>query len=240
MNFYKFINSKDIRAYFESINYQFDSLSAAWIVWQSKLTTLQEKHEAWEKIIATMPDCEIRERPNTKARPSLHNYLRKLIELGDKSPDDMSDYEKELIDDGFDGMWFYFPTPFKKGDILTFSDQIFILSEFGYENGFRERLEKNGDSTDMTAFGYFVDEGDGHIFNECMHHYMDLEYYCGELNGKNRILMAVSNYLKDEISLELLLNAYHIILTEEHAKDFLPRGFTNEGLALAGIAERKK
>ena len=51
--------------------------------------------------------------------------------------------------------------------------------------------------------------------------------------------MAISNYLKGEISLELLLNAYHVIIAEEHAKDTRPQNITKEGLELAGIPERK-
>lgn len=64
---------------------------------------------------------------------------------------------------------------------------------------------------------------------------MNFEYYRGELCGKKRILTAISNYLKDNISLELLLAAYHTILTEEWAKDTRPWNITDEGLSLAGI-----
>ena len=51
--------------------------------------------------------------------------------------------------------------------------------------------------------------------------------------------MAISNYLKGEISLDLLLNAYHVIILEEHIKDARPYNITQEGIALAGITEDK-
>ena len=49
----------------------------------------------------------------------------------------------------------------------------------------------------------------------------------------------ISNYLKGEISLDLLLNAYHVIILEEHIKDARPYNITQEGIALAGITEDK-
>lgn len=45
---------------------------------------------------------------------------------------------------------------------------------------------------------------------------MSLEYYTGRLDGKLRILKALSKYLKGEIPLDLLLNAYDIVMKEEN------------------------
>ena len=51
---------------------------------------------------------------------------------------------------------------------------------------------------------------------ECMHDYLSLEYYNGRIDGKLRILKALSKYLKEEIPLDLLLNAYDIVMKEEN------------------------
>ena len=67
----------------------------------------------------------------------------------------------------------------------------------------------------MTAVGYFQDD-DGKIYMECMHDYLSLEYYNGRIDGKLRILKALSRYLKVEIPLDLLLNAYDIVMKEEN------------------------
>ena len=69
----------------------------------------------------------------------------------------------------------------------------------------------------MTAYGYFQNEN-GEVFYECMHDYFSLDYYHEKLVGKQRILTALANYLKEEISIDLLMNAYHIILDEENVK----------------------
>ena len=47
----EFINSNTVRDYLKSINYEPDSLTAAFIVWQSKSHTLAQKEEAFEWII---------------------------------------------------------------------------------------------------------------------------------------------------------------------------------------------
>ena len=74
MDIYNFINSKDIYRYLRSINYEFSPLECAWLIWQSRRATVNDRHEAWSEIINTMPDCEI---PNYK--DSLHTFLRNLI-----------------------------------------------------------------------------------------------------------------------------------------------------------------
>ena len=142
--------------------------------------------------------------------------------------ENLSDEEWDVIE-VFDLMWFVCPTPFVRGDIVyapniartyppTPEVEPFVLDRLCYENA-DERYFSNkydhGDSTDMTANGYFQDD-DGKIFMECMHDYLSLEYYTGRLDGKLRILKALSKYLKREVPLDLLLNAYDIVMKEEN------------------------
>ncbi len=58
MDITDFINSRDIREYHRKIGYEYDSLEAAWIVYQCHSKTLEEKHAAWRWIINNMPDRE--------------------------------------------------------------------------------------------------------------------------------------------------------------------------------------
>ena len=80
MNVYRFINSKDIREHLESIKYPFGSLEAAWLIYQCRFASLEEKHAAWRELIRTVPDCAIEERPNTEAHDSLHRFLAAYME----------------------------------------------------------------------------------------------------------------------------------------------------------------
>lgn len=340
MDFCKFINSKDIALHLRELDYQFTSIEAAWLVWQSKYTSLNEKHKAWKAIIANMPDCEILSRLNTAYQPSLHAFLKELMELQNRTVEtlkevessavymkawgipgeddlteysdkvnssfplayenainacndnilmysgsdfhrelglyeivikkywcdskrlpieivfngkgevytisnygDLTEHENDLIYYGFDGMCFAFPVPFKKGDVVVEGnrfDELFVFDELGVHGERKERLLRNGDSTDMTAYGYFKNNEDGKVFYECMHSYMDLEYYRGKLSGGRRIYKAISNYLRGTISLDLLINAYKYMDAEEHTKELFPTYYNDEGLRLAGLMEDDK
>ena len=178
---------------------------------------------------------------------------------------ELDEEEHDLLQ-AFDWMWFDFPTPFKKGDIVVskyspwgwnlYADEPFVLmllcswgsKEYKVNgipekmgcyktaDGFREYHRKNADGTDMTAHGYFQNE-DGSVYWECMHHYLDLEYYRKEPKGIRRILKAFSSFEKGEIGSDLLAIAYHTIMEEERIKREKKQlsCFTDEGLRLAGL-----
>lgn len=128
----------------------------------------------------------------------------------------------------FNWMWFDFPTPFRRGDILVSSDGVpFVLERictwlpfdpcWESKNDPPKRMptiqnvdlfREYGSITDMHCHSYFISES-GHIFyDQHPHNYMNLEYYRGEFVGHQRILHVVSNYMNDKISLDELLNAY--------------------------------
>ena len=73
-------------------------------------------------------------------------------------------------------------------------------------------------------------------YHEGMYNYMDLVYYKGPFTGIRRALIAVSNYMKGKIELELLLCAYKKVLLDEFADGIMLRSwFTKEGLELARL-----
>lgn len=82
MNICKFINSKDIAEYLESINYQFSTIEAAYLVYQSKKATLEDKIEAWKEIIETYPDCACKRK--FFATESMHQFLQDYIAWQEK------------------------------------------------------------------------------------------------------------------------------------------------------------
>ena len=84
MNIFRFVNSKDIREHLRDIGYEFNSLEAAWLIYQCCDATIDEKHKAWNELIETMPDCPIEKRLNTVAQDSLHAFLIQYMELEDK------------------------------------------------------------------------------------------------------------------------------------------------------------
>lgn len=324
-DFYSFINSKDIEKHLREINYEFTSLEAAWLVYQSRNTTLRQKISAWEDILYSRPDCEVPDRPNCIYRESLHDTLRKYIDLLESNlkvfkndnnnsvyryaihwenrhrwdwDDDIYSSEKacrveiskdiedirgfkieRIVPDKknikivvyynseeqvtnidpitdtdeaedldsffFDGLWFQFPVPFEKGDIVVSSNNLSIYDGepfvidgcTAWDKYTKEHIANNGDYTDMNGRGYFQNE-DGTVYYECMCNYMDLEYYRGSLDSVRRFLIALSNYEKNKIDVGLLLMAYHKITFDYAANPvMLYNWYTKEGLKLAGLED---
>lgn len=85
MDFYKFINSNDVREYLREIRYPLTVPEAAFIVYWCSGITLEEKIAAWQEIINTMPDCALEERLNLMRIDSFHSFLRDYIDLQKQS-----------------------------------------------------------------------------------------------------------------------------------------------------------
>ncbi len=77
---YEYFNSRDIAEHCRNINYKFSAIEAAYVVWHSNHHTLADKHNAWEKIIDTMPDERFH--PNWDFNGhTLHSFLRTYMQL---------------------------------------------------------------------------------------------------------------------------------------------------------------
>lgn len=263
MNVLKFVNSKDIRKHLRNIGYECSPLEAAWLIYQCRSATVEEKHAAWDKLIETMADCEVRRGRGGIDLPSLHAYLREYMRLENERirsfcEDTVSvngrpyvyrvkySYREEcgysdrysysdtlyssypaalaavevyddqdaviiqkfeldgeqrcqelylstelkmmqidsaatplgeaepVVDDVFEWLWFDFPTPFVKGDIVydpcctrlgPLCSGPFVMSDEGALGRLTEQrkawLKESGDTTDMCTGGYFQDEDGG-------------------------------------------------------------------------------
>ena len=82
MDILHYINSSDVRHYLEETNYSFTPVEAAWIIARCERITLQDRHDAWQEIINTMPDCRLESIAHYSEKDlfdSLHTVLRKMI-----------------------------------------------------------------------------------------------------------------------------------------------------------------
>ena len=119
MNIFRFINSKDIREYLRELQHQFTVPEAAFLIYMSRTVPLKEKFDAWQEIINTMPDCSLEERPNMKALPSFHQFLKDYMALQkkmlagfyqqEKAVYTIEFYEKELGKYDWVDLGLYFP-----------------------------------------------------------------------------------------------------------------------------------
>ena len=152
--------------------------------------------------------------------------------------------EYTVLQESFDGLWFDFPTPFKKGDvvwvpkdarnIIRDCEGAFVLSGLVTWNT-PEHIRKSGDITDMNGYGYFLNN-DGTVYHEVMCNYMDLEYYTGSYKLNERILPVLSKFMKGEIEVDLLLSAYRKILLDVAAADIMLKSwYSDEVLKELGL-----
>ena len=169
-------------------------------------------------------------------------------------------------DDIFSDMWFAFPTPFRRGDLVWVpshgTDAPFVLNYLniwdtqemirhglspdgiyaGLVRGADKRVQayrRTGCVMDMGAYGYGWKDGFG-IWDEFggWANYLDLEFYPSTLKGKGRIFGPVSEYLKGNCDLELLLNSYTALLLEnihiELAKAYQDE-YNKDALKMVGL-----
>ena len=178
-----------------------------------------------------------------------------------------ADEAEEDTDEVFDHMWFAFPTPFRCGNIVwnpaAAPGQPFVLDYLNtwntvemIEKGFMEgqpfqaafvqeadkrvqHYQSSGDTSDMGAYGYGFRKDFG-IWEEFggYANYLDIEYYPLPLEGENRALKPLSEFLKGNCGVELLLNGYAYLLLEQHSRSLREKyavEYTGEGLKAAGV-----
>lgn len=158
------------------------------------------------------------------------------------------DFEDEWLD--ISNICLNIPTPFKKGDlllgnsktpfsegyVLTYNKFPFVLEHLcTWNEKFQELLDKgNHDSSDMQGLGDLISDED-RVYCDNVFDYDSWEYFDGKLEGMSRILRGISNLIKGEINVELLLSAYDSMKAEcEKNRTYLD-SFLEEGLKLAGF-----
>lgn len=87
MDIFKYIESKDIREYLQSLDYQFTAAQAVDIVNKCLHLTLADKLNAYQEIIDTMPDCKLLGKGSEIGPISAHDFLREYIAVQRKLTD---------------------------------------------------------------------------------------------------------------------------------------------------------
>ena len=158
------------------------------------------------------------------------------------------DSDNNFLD--IDNIFLNIPTPFKKGDllvewketpyregILVNNKDVFVIDWLcTWKEGLEEFLAKgNYDSSDMMGYGYYMYDDSNEFVRDHKWNYDSFEYYEGKLKGIYRTLKAISSFIKNKISLELLVHAYEEFKSENRRS--LLDWYTEEGLTLAGCSE---
>lgn len=74
MDILDFVDSRDIREHLRRINFQPNTIEAAYLVWFSKTATLEQKCEAWQEIVHTMPNCSLEATHAGLGRPAIPDF----------------------------------------------------------------------------------------------------------------------------------------------------------------------
>ena len=145
-----------------------------------------------------------------------------------------SDGSTTEYDYWFKQMYIDLPIPFEKGDIICMGDkgELFIFVKRQEEPPFADEPWVEG-----SLVSYIIDEtGCINTFYES--DFINAEYFGGEFEGTQRLLMALSNFLKGKIDGILYSEASRLILAEEEANNIfsnLYNSYSNKELRFAGI-----
>ena len=119
MEVIEFVNSKDIRDYWKEIGYEPSALESCWLIWQGKNQTLNKKHLAWKNLIDSSTDCSIPAGVFDMPQKSLHNFLRRYIEIDEELVEAFYTKEDKAVfsyrmyfDDDGDRDWYNEPALF--------------------------------------------------------------------------------------------------------------------------------
>lgn len=231
MNIYEFINSKAIRNHLKEINYEFTSMEAAYIVWHSKQHSQKEKFLAWEWILKNMDNHEV-----DFWGIDIFTLMNQCMKIDKKLSDrnisrfSHSDVKRVLSEEEqdiyfmFDYMGINIPAPFVKGDIVSTKDgtPLILMQKSGGERNMNKfECDEVETWNDMIYRGYIFDKGEEAIKYVCAEDgesFLSLDYYRGQLKGKEKILKLLSNYYKNQFDPSILINTY-ISLNSENVND---------------------
>ena len=104
MNTYEFINSRDIKKHLKEIKYNFLPLESVYIIWQSKMHTIEEKHKAYREIINKMPNYNICVRALDRNQVKLSDFLSEYIAIENELINKFNDNETGVYSYKIDGL----------------------------------------------------------------------------------------------------------------------------------------
>lgn len=215
-----------------------DEYVASDSVFLSYEAALQNAHETWEKEDAAaivMRKLLVEDGGSEKGQIEVRlDYEGNYYDVDARGNDETlakwfpHSACKETGDFVLCGMFYVdIPVPFQRGDILTEHNQwrnsVFVLDTLARNNQKwfeKALLGEAGDGSDLTGWGYYVSEN-GVLYGDHVLEHDGFAYYKGKLENNERLLHYVSLFIKDEISLPVLLAMQGRIMAEKLLHDDL-------------------
>ena len=197
-----------------------------------------------EDILHVHMKRQLLSKPNRSMSVCLNNRLEVMDIDAFRCP--LTEREQALLG-AFEGMWFAFPTPFKRGGLVCQKHSLkawycpqnacYVLDSItGWtnremqESGFwgnrsdmqdtdrlHQMLLKDGDVTDMSFSAYSVE--DGKIVFDNVGWYLSLERFDGTLTGEQRALYPLRDLLNGKIRPDMFLDALRVLRADEETKN---------------------
>ena len=203
----------------ENFDTVYPSLEKCFEGYESDITYLEGTYYPEETGVLK---CRFRKQSllNTSERMEIETFGNGgLIEILENTR--RTEENQKLLGDSFYSLWFDFPTPFQRGDIIwnpheepeTLNhDMVLVLEEISTWSSL-ETVKNYGDNSDMNISGYLINSS-GTIYRDGRKNYMDFEYYPGPYKFHKKMLLVLSKFVKGEIALDVLLYAYRKLLAE--------------------------
>ncbi len=151
MDAFKWFNSRDVRDYLRKINYQFNTLETAWLVYCNQSACLSEQLSAFREIIDTMPDAILEKPIQQVGINTLHELLKEYIKIKENTLQKFSSTEDNPV---FQAEWYYNDSNIAPTRI----DKVFLSEEECLKYIAEEKWEREYDQ-----FAIFRLNQDGYI-----------------------------------------------------------------------------
>jgi len=143
----------------------------------------------------------------------------------------------------FENLWFDFPTPFKKGDILSQAKHEYdwlhpggLCTQFVMDSICTEHrdsidnLKRNGTFEDMLAYGYRHYTGYDKVYS-----YMNLEYADVDSPDFDKEMLPISLFIKGQINVMEMAEAYRVLANERDLRKSRAAVLDDELMSILGI-----
>jgi hypothetical protein len=241
MDIYEFLNSKDVAAYCRKISKTWNTYQKAVIISMSE-RPLEDKRAAFQHLLDNEPDASAHLEVDGEIFYSTHKIIAAILTWDwDK---DWRISNAKRIDGYYDisgrirnvfPKYDIIPTPeFKRGDIITTTEtrnswyddktstDVFVLDSFESHDKYQ---------TNRDYQGFFVDEIGVLCSMSICADKTYYEHYRSDSTDEDRILIALSNYIREEPQLsEILFRGLHCY--DEYYGSYAPPKFTEDERSL--------
>lgn len=155
-----------------------------------------------------------------KFNTNTKEYINVLYNIDKSIHSYYADYSNKVIDTTLlENLCLNIPLPFKYGDLIysKTNSEVYVYEGNNLEED-KYGIIEDLDISDMYLSIIKLKDNSTIIDSENLNHCIDIEYYTGVIEGRNKILKSISDYYKGGDIIRLLLEHHNSILEIESSK----------------------